>query len=90
MWFAIIMMMIMGMHEVGIEQELVIGQQIARCIVCDDFALFKNIGIIGDIRYGVEVVRGDDDGFFARTPINQKINDTALAFGVEGSGRFVE
>ena len=55
-----------------------------------DFALFENIGVIGDIGYGIEVVGGDDDGLFAAAPINQEINDATLAFGVEGGGRLVE
>src|ERR1700730_17310487 len=53
-------------------------------------AVVENVGFVGDVLQRFQVVGGEDDGLAGAAPIDQEIDDLALAAGVERGGGFVE
>ena len=88
-WHPVVMVMV-GMHEVGREQSFVITEQVGWCIVGHNCTVLEDVCVVGDVGHGVEVVGGGDDGFAGIGPTDQEVDDHALAFGVKGSGRFIQ
>ncbi len=87
---ALRMPMPMRVDQVGFRHQGLVGEEFGGDAVSEDFALFHDEAVVGNVFDQAQVMGGGDHGFAAIAPADEEVYDLALAAGVERSCRFVE
>src|SRR5215469_16020790 len=78
------------MNQVGLAQQVDIGQDVGRPAFGDELARIENKALVGNCLETAQVVGGCDDRFFPAAPFDHQVDHLALAAGIERSGGLIE
>jgi len=84
------MQVAMGVDQVGAPEQVDIREDVGGPALGHQLAAVEHEALVGDFFEVFQAVRGRDHGFRSAAPLDQQVDDLAVAARIERGGGFVE